>query len=264
MKIDVENIIRSKTKSYVPKFLINMLKKIVYQDEINFIIETNSDKDGVDFACAVLDYFNITTSITGLENIPKEKKLIFVSNHPLGALEAMALAKHLGNVFDNNINFISNELLSSIVPLQSIFTAVNVGAGKQNRDNITQIDNLFLSDRQIIIFPSGQVSRKKKEVIADSQWKKMFVTKARQTQRDVVPVFCSGRNSNFFYNLANFRKFLGIKFNIELLFLPREMFKNKNSKIDITIGKSISYTDFTNPKNDFEYAQKIRENVYRI
>ena len=264
MKIDIENIIRSKTGSYVPKFLINLLKKIIHQDEINIIIEKNSEKNGVDFACGVLDYFNISTSAAGFENISENEKLIFVSNHPLGALEAMAIAKHLGKVFGNNINFIVNELLANIIPLKNIFTSVNVGAGKQNRENISLVDKLFLSEKQIIIFPSGQVSRKKRGVIADSEWKKMFVTKARQYQRNVVPIFCSGRNSNFFYNLANLRKFLGIKFNIELLFLPHEMFKNKNSKINITIGKPISYKDFDNSKNDFENAQEVRKLVYCI
>jgi len=262
MKIEVEDIIHSKTSGYVPKFLINFLKKIVHQDEINAIMAENSEKNGVEFACAVLDYFNISTSITGLENIPQDKKLIFVSNHPLGALEALAITKHLGIFFDSNINFIANELLLYMTPLKNIFTSVNVGAGKQNRKNITLVDELFLSDKQIIIFPSGQVSRKKKGVIADSEWKKMFVTKARQYQRNVVPIFCSGRNSIFFYNLANLRKFLGIKFNIELLFLPHEMFKNKNSKINITVGKPISYKDFVNSKNDFEKAQEIRKIVY--
>jgi len=264
MKIDIENIIRSKTGSYVPKFLINLLKKIIHQDEINIIIEKNSEKNGVDFACGVLDYFNISTSAAGFENISENEKLIFVSNHPLGALEAMAIAKHLGKVFGNNINFIVNELLANIIPLKNIFTSVNVGAGKQNRENISLVDKLFLSEKQIIIFPSGQVSRKKRGVIADSEWKKMFVTKARQYQRNVVPIFCSGRNSNFFYNLANLRKFLGIKFNIELLFLPHEMFKNKNSKINITIGKPISYKDFVNSKNDFETAQEVKKLVYCI
>jgi len=262
MKIDVEKIISSKTKRYVPKFLINFLKKIIHQDEINVIIEQAGEKTGVDFACAVLDYFNISTSAAGLENIPKNEKLIFVSNHPLGALEALAVAKHLGKIYENEINFIINELLSHLTPLNNIFTSVNVGSGKQNKENILQIDELFLSDKQIIIFPAGQVSRKKKGKIADSEWKKMFVGKARQYQRNVVPIFCSGKNSKFFYNLANLRKFLGIKFNIELLFLPDEMFKNKNSEINITIGKPISYKNFTNPKNDFLYAQEVRKLIY--
>jgi len=264
MQIDIEYIIHSKTRVYVPKFLINVLKKIVHQNEINAIIEQNSDKSGVEFACGVIDYFNISTYATGFENIPKNEKLIFVSNHPLGALEAMAIAKHIGKVFDNNINFIANELLANLIPLKNIFTSVNVGAGKQNKENIALIDELFLSEKQIIIFPSGQVSRKKKGLISDTEWKKMFVTKARQYQRNVVPIFCSGKNSNFFYNIANLRKFLGIKFNIELFFLPHEMFKNKNSKINITIGKPISYKNFINSKNDFEKAQEIKKVVYSL
>jgi putative hemolysin len=262
--IDIKDIIKSKTSKEIPLFLINLIKKIIHQDEINLILTQHKDKTGVEFMSAALADFQIKTSIVGLENIPKNQRLIFASNHPLGALEALALGKHLGRFFDGNVNFITNELLAHLNPLKEIFTSVKVGEKHQSKTSIETLDNIFRSDRQIFMFPSGVVSRKIKNIVQDPEWKKMFVSKARQYQRDVVPVFCSGRNSNFFLNFSKFRKFLGIKTNIELMFLPNEMFKNKNSEIHITVGKPINYRTFTTEKSDFEWANTVREMVYNL
>ncbi|MDR1544270.1 MAG: 1-acyl-sn-glycerol-3-phosphate acyltransferase [Prevotellaceae bacterium] len=261
--IDVKQIITEKNLS-LPNFLINWLKKIIHQSEINYFLKKNSGKIGVDFMSAILNDFNIKTKISGLDNIAHGEKLIFASNHPLGALEAMAIGTVLGEQFYNKINFVTNDLLTFLEPLKPIFTPVSVGVGKQNKMLAEDLDKTFSSDNQIIMFPSGTVSRRIRGKVQDPEWKKMFVAKARQYERNVVPIFCMGRSSNFFLNLSNFRKFIGIKTNIELLFLPNEMFKKKNSEICITIGKPISYKTFTKEKSDFEWAQEVRKKVYLL
>ena len=264
--IDIKSIIKSKTNKKIPNFVVAIIEKILCLKRVNgIILKYGCDNQGVDFANRVLEELNITTSILGLENIPENEQLIFTSNHPLGALEALAIAKYLGQKFGNeHIKFITNEILSYIEPLKNIFTPVTVGANKQNKEKIENIEKLFMSDNQIIMFPSGTVARKIKGTVQDSEWKKMFIAKARQYRRNIVPVHCSGRCSNFFLYFSNFRKFLGIKINIEQIFFPREMFKQKNSTINIKIGKSISYKTFTTDKTDFEYAQQIRKKVYEI
>jgi 1-acyl-sn-glycerol-3-phosphate acyltransferase len=262
--IDIQRIIEKKTKLKVPHFLFGILKKVICQDEINKVLLDNKDKTGVDFMVAVLNDFSIKTSISGIDNIPENQKLIFASNHPFGALEALALGKHLGKIFDNNINFITNEMLSLLKPLSPIFTSVKVGESHQNKSSIITLDEIFASDKQIIMFPSGVVSRKINGKLQDGEWKKMFVSKARLYRRNIVPVFCSGSNSDFFLNLSNFRKFLGIKANIELILLPREMFKNKNTSINITIGKPISYKTFSTEKTDLQWANLVKEKVYEL
>jgi putative hemolysin len=262
--IDIGQIIENKTKLKIPHFLVSILKKIVCQNDINKILLDNQDKTGVDFMSAALDDFNIKTTISGIDNIIENQKFIFVSNHPLGALEALALGKHLGNIFNGNINFITNEILSLLKPLSPIFTSVKVGRNYQSKSSIKIIDEVFASDKQIIMFPSGNVSRRINGKLQDSEWKKMFISKARLYERNIVPVFCSGSNSNFFLHLSNFRKFLGIKANIELLLFPREMFKNKNTSINITIGKPIFYKIFSIEKTDLQWANWVKQKVYAL
>ena len=87
----------------------------------------------------------------------------------------------------------------------------------------------------MIMFPAGLCSRRRNGVIRDLEWKKTFIVKSVQAQRDVVPVHFGGRNSDFFYNLANICKALGIKFNIAMLYLADEMFKNRHKTFTVTL-----------------------------
>lgn len=263
--IDLESIIKYKTNRKIPKFIARLVKKIICLDRINeIIVKYGKDNQGIAFAEKVLEDLNITTSIKGLENIPRNEKLIFVSNHPLGALEALAIGKHLDTLFKGQINFITNEILTYIPPLKEIFTPVEVGSNKQDRTKLNNIEQLFVSDKQIIIFPSGVVSRRIDGKVQDFEWKKMFVAKARQYQRNIVPIYCSGQSSEFFLKFSNFRKKLGIKTSIELILFPREMFKYEGKSIDITIGKPISYQSLTADISDKKHAENIRKLVYEL
>ncbi len=263
--IDLESIIKYKTNRKIPKFIARLVKKIICLDRINeIIVKYGKDNQGIAFAEKVLEDLNITTSIKGLENIPRNEKLIFVSNHPLGALEALAIGKHLDTLFKGQINFITNEILTYIPPLKEIFTPVEVGSNKQDRTKLNNIEQLFVSDKQIIIFPSGVVSRRIDGKVQDFEWKKMFVAKARQYQRNIVPIYCSGQSSEFFLKFSNFRKKLGIKTSIELILFPREMFKYEGKSIDITIGQPISYQSLTTDISDKKHAENIRKLVYEL
>ena len=263
--IDLESIIKYKTNRKIPKFIARLVKKIICLDRINeIIVKYGKDNQGIAFAEKVLEDLNITTSIKGLENIPRNEKLIFVSNHPLGALEALAIGKYLDTLFKGQINFITNEILTYIPPLKEIFTPVEVGSNKQDRTKLNNIEQLFVSDKQIIIFPSGVVSRRIDGKVQDFEWKKMFVAKARQYQRNIVPIYCSGQSSEFFLKFSNFRKKLGIKTSIELILFPREMFKYEGKSIDITIGRPISYQSLTADISDKKHAENIRKLVYEL
>ena len=107
----------------------------------------------------------------------------------------------------------------------------------------------FKSDNHLIMFPAGLCSRRQNGVIKDLEWKKSFIVESVKSQRDVVPIHFEGRNSNFFYNLANISKMLGIKFNIAMVYLADEMFKNRHKTFTITIGKPISWQTFDKSKH---------------
>lgn len=265
-KLDVDAVLKSKAKKHynkIPKVAINYLKRIVHQDELNHIIDINKDMYGTDFMKACVEYFNLTLHLKGKENIPNSGKYIFVSNHPLGGLDGICLAAILGDIFDKKIKYLVNDILLNIENLESIFIPINKH-GRQAKEAVIAINEAYGSDNQIITFPAGLCSRKQKGEIKDLEWAKSFIVKAREFERNIVPVHFEGRNSSFFYNLSNLRTRLGIKLNIEMLYLADEMMKQKNEEFTITFGKPIPWQSLDNSKRPAEWAKEIKESVYEL
>lgn len=264
--IDLDSIIKTKAPKLYPKipgFLLRKIKNLIHQDEMNAIVENNKDKHGVDFAQAVINYFNIKLEIKGAENLPPDNKLYtFASNHPLGGLDGLALACVLGNKY-KNIKIMVNDILMSVKNLQDIFVPINKH-GAQGKRSADSIQRSYSSDSQMVVFPAGLVSRKRGGEIRDLDWKKNFISKTVHYQRDIIPIFFEGSNSNFFYRLANFRKKIGIKFNIEMLFLPHEMFKQRNKTFTIKIGKPIPWETFDKTLTHREWALFVKNLVYEL
>jgi putative hemolysin len=268
MLIDIKQVLQSKLgkkAALAPAFIVNYLSRLIHQDGINDIIIKYNDLQGVDFMNALVHHFNINLIIRNEENFPPDdgQRYIFASNHPLGGLDGICLAAVIGNHYNHKINYLVNDLLLNIRQFQTIFVPVNKH-GAQSKESVKRIEQAYSSDNQIITFPAGLCSRKQKGKICDLDWKKSFIQKAIEYRRNIVPVYFEGKNSNFFYRFANFRKQIGLKFNLEMLFLPDEMFKNSNRTFSITIGKPVSYETFDAGKKPVEWAAMIRETVYKL
>lgn len=266
IQIDIDAILAAKAGKkarFVPRFLISYLKKIVHQDEVNEFLRINHDKRDLDFIDAFMKYFNNSFDIKGLENLPDDGRFTFVSNHPLGAQDGLGLAYILGRKYEGKIKLLVNDLLMNIPHISSFWVPINK-TGKQARNFPQQVNAAFESDNNIVMFPAGICSRKRGGVIRDLEWKKTFITKSIQTQRDIIPIHFEGQNSEFFYRLANINKMLGLKFNIAMLYLSDEMFKNRNKTFKVTIGKPIPWQTFDNSKKPAEWAQYVKELVYTL
>lgn len=266
IQIDIDAILAAKAGKkarFVPRFLVSYLKKIVHQDEVNEFLRINHDKRDLAFIDEFMRYFNNSFDIKGLENLPDDGRFTFVSNHPLGAQDGLGLAYILGRKYEGRIKLLVNDLLMNIPHISSFWVPINK-TGKQARNFPQQVNAAFESDNNIVMFPAGICSRKRGGVIRDLEWKKTFITKSIQTQRDIIPIHFEGQNSEFFYRLANINKMLGLKFNIAMLYLSDEMFKNRNKTFKVTIGKPIPWQTFDNSKKPAEWAQYVKELVYTL
>ena len=264
-KIDIEKVIEDKNphlKKLLPGFVISYLKRIVHQDDVNYFINTYYDKEGIDFIKALLGEMNTTVKTINLEkNIPKEDKVIVTANHPLGGLDGLALMLAVGRV-RSDIQFPVNDILTYIPNLKVLFIPVNKHGS--NAENIRLFNETFEKQNIICYFPAGLVSRKQNGKIMDLEWKKTIITKAKRYKRDIIPTYIEGNNSKFFYNLALYRKKLGIKANLEMFYLSDEFFKQRNKTLTITFGPRIPYKVFDKRHKDVEWAQLLKEHVYKL
>jgi putative hemolysin len=234
----------------------------VHQEELNDFLRKYGHLKNAELIYAGLQHFKIMYNVSGSENIPKSGRYIFVSNHPLGGLDGLVFIYEISRYF-SDLKFPVNDILTNIENLDGIFLPVNKH-GSQAREAARMIEEAYSSDSQILYFPAGLCSRKKGGKIKDLTWQKSFITKAVMHKRDIIPAFFSGRNSDFFYNLSNIRNFLGIKANIEMLYLADEMFKQKDKEIQLIFGQKIPWETFDKSKSPAEWAEWVRSKSYEL
>lgn len=268
LEIDLHAILRGrlpqKINRFVPGFLITALEKLIRQKELNEMLRVAYPLRGSEFSRKILEHLQITVEVVGMENLDSRSRLMFASNHPLGGLDGIALIAVLGEHYgDSNVRFLVNDMLMNIEPLSDVFLPVNK-YGSQGRGAAKAINDAMASDKHILQFPAGLVSRLHPGgEIADLDWQKSFVAKAIEHERDVVPVRFEGKNSMTFYRTAKWRKKLGLKVNVEQALLPGEVCKSRGEHFRIVFGKPISWEKLkAREEPPLKLAAALRKIVY--
>lgn len=266
--IDIEKILRDKMGEkarYVPRFVISWLKKIIHEDEVNRFLWENRKLEGTEWLTACVQYLDMTLDIVGAENLPDKhdgKLYTFVSNHPLGGQDGVSLGSIIGQHYDGKFRYLVNDLLLNLPGLKPVSIGINK-TGRQSRDFPRMVEAGFNSDNHLLMFPAGLNSRKINGEIHDLPWKKTFITKSVETHRDVVPIHFSGRNSKRFYRIAKFSD-RWLPFNLAMLFLVDEMYRNVGKTFRITIGEPIPWQTFNKTKSPMEWAKFVEDRVYGL
>lgn len=265
LHIDIASVLESKSKKlarFTPSFLIRYLERIVHQKELNEVLELHGHKPGIEFVRGCFDYLDIKFCSVGLDKLPKSGRYLFVSNHPFGGLDGMMLVDELAEYFGEAM-IVANDLLMNITPMHDLFVPVNKHGG-QSREVLARFREAMNSDAAMASFPAGLCSRKIGGEIVDLPWKTTFLKDAIKSKRDIVPVYFDGQLSKFFYRLSNLRKNLGVKFNIEMLYLVDEMYKQQGGRFEIRFGEPMPYTEFESSRNLKQDAQMVRDRVYQM
>ena len=266
--IDIKRILKDKMGSkarFVPCFLVAWLKKIIHEDEVNHFLWENRNLKGTEWLTACVQYLDMTLDIVGAENLPDKnngKLYTFVSNHPLGGQDGVSLGSIIGRHYDGKFRYLVNDLLLNLPGLKPVSIGINK-TGKQSRDFPRMVEAGFNSDNHLLMFPAGLNSRRINGEIHDLPWKKTFITKSVETHRDVVPIHFSGQNSKRFYRIAKFSDRY-LPFNLAMLFLVDEMYRNVGKTFRITIGKPIPWQTFNKTKSPMEWANFVEERVYAL
>lgn len=273
LQFDIRTVLKQKApNAHVPGFLIRYLERIAHIKQMNAFLRKYPDVKNYDFIRLVLDEeLGCSAAIDGIENIPTDgKPLIFASNHPLGGLDGMIIAQMIHESRSSRgdsrpLKVIVNDLLMFMEPLAGLWAPVNK-VGRLTKEQAQQQHALWESETDVLTFPAGICSRLQridgKWQIQDFEWQKNFIQRAREYQRDIVPIYFEGRNSKFFYTLAYIRKLLHIKLNIEMLYLVDEMYGAHGKHFKVHVLPPISYTSLDTPKSPKEWAEYIKQIVY--
>ncbi len=262
-EIDVGAVLAAKAPRiarFVPRWAVEWLRRTVRERDINHILRTYWDLPPQEFIRACFREWKVTYSSAGLEKLDPAGRYLFASNHPFGGMDGMMLADELIGRF-GDARVVVNDLLTYLEPLNPLWIPVNKH-GTQSTEYARRFDAEFAGDRPILTFPAGLCSRRPHGVVEDPDWKTSFLKKAYASQREVVPVFVEGTLSNFFYSVTNIRKMLGIRFNIEMLWLPDEMFSQAGKHFRIVFGDPIPPSELGAQGTLREQADYVRRKAY--
>lgn len=266
-EIDVKELFHEKNPKlarWIPGFIYRYLRRVAHQDWINEMIRDYGHLKGYEFSAAMLKFFDLKIEIKGEENLPDEGRYIFAANHPWGGLDGHILMVMVGDKYgEDKYKFLVNDLLMNLKNLHGVFIPVNKH-GRQGSELAEKLDAAFKSETQILTFPSGLVSRWIKGQVMDLEWKKSFINKAKQYERDIIPIHMEGGNTKFFYRLYKFRKAIGLKANIEMLYLIDETYKHRGKHITVTIGEPIPWQTFDKSKRPQAWAKWVKDKVYKL
>ena len=267
--IDISEILKGKMGAkakYVPAPVVSWLKKIAHQDEVNKFLWDSRELTGTPWLEECVRYLDMTLESEGEENLPSKddgKLYTFVSNHPLGGIDGVALGSIIGRKYDSRFRYLVNDLLMNLPGLAPLCIPINK-TGSQSRNFPAMVEAGFQSDYHMLMFPAGLCSRKIDGEIRDLPWKKTFLSKSIEYKRDIVPIHFSGQNSDFFYRLANFSDRHIKKVNIAMLFLVDEMYKNVHKTFKVSFGKPIPWQTFDKSKTPMEWVKFVYDRVYEL
>lgn len=272
LKVDIDELLRERAPRYyrwIPRVLIRAMERYVCQDRLNRILQVTAGLTGSDFAAGVLSELGVSYSVeSGVENMParENRRVTYVCNHPLGGLDGICLIDWVAKYHGVEPAFVVNDLLTVVTPLNNIFVPINKH-GRQSRGAVADVDDAFANlERPVIMFPAGLCSRqvRKGAEICDLKWNKMFVQKSAEAGRAVVPLRFIGQNSPEFYRFARRRERCGMKFNLEMLRLPRELILGEGSHYGLRIGRQIAPDDLNRGHGAVAQAQEIRNHIYTL
>ncbi len=267
LRIDVGKVLAERAPGaarLMPRFMVRWLEQFICQDRLNDLLAKGEGLEGCDFADSVLKNLGISYEVIGNTHTP-HRHVIFASNHPLGGLDGLVLCSMVKRLYhDGNMKFIVNDLLTYVEPMRTVFIGVNKH-GAQSKMAAEAIDRAFESDEPIVMFPAGLCSRRGDDgTVKDVAWNKMIINKAISSRRDIIPLHFSGENSSFFYKFARLRKRLGIRFNLEMVRLPRELVLNEGARFTVTIGDPVAWTTLSGGRNALAEAAVLRDKVYSL
>ena len=224
--------------NFLSKTIYCLLKKYLRYDETVFVGDHIQSMKGEEaFNWLGSEYTN-NSHIEGLENIPKEGNFLIVSNHPMGAADAIALYYQIYPV-RSDIFFFANELFVYLLGAFHELLAPVVWNKEKETHSASKVTlerlSVFFGDgRPGIIFPSGRLSKLTFFGLWDRPWEKTPVTLAKKYNFPLIPVHVEGRNSWFFYFASCVNKQLR---DVSQL---NELFNKRDKNISIKIGKPVN------------------------
>lgn len=238
--------------------VVALLRRIACEERINRELAELAPLRGFAFVERVLERLQVSYRVANIDrdNIPAEGRVVVVANHPLGALDALALLHLFGGV-RRDLRILANDVLAQFTQLDSLLLPVRVFGDATPGLRLRDCFRALEAEQALIVFPAGEVSRIGMQGVRDGRWSDGFVRLARRMGAPVLPVHVDAHNSASFYGASLLAK------PLSSLLLAREMFVVARAQIGIRVGGLVPADEFA-VGDDATSARRMRAQVYRL
>lgn len=211
--------------------LVRGLARVSRIDAIDAFLRDNAHLRGLAFVDAALARLDCRWLVDHVERerLPVQGRVVIVANHPMGAIDALALLGFVGSV-RRDVKIVANDFLRVFEGLSDLLIPLRILGGRPGAESLAAVEAALAAEQAVIVFPAGAVSRLGWRGVADPRWRRGFLRFAERSGAPVLPVRLGGRNSALFYGLSSVHGALGTAL------LPREMFARQGRRIDIRVG----------------------------
>jgi len=240
--------------------VVGLLRRVVCEERINAEVVALRSTRGLRFVAEALERLRFSYRIapTDRAHIPAEGRVVVVANHPLGAMDALALIDLVGSV-RQDVRIVGNRVLEQLEGLGELLLRCEVFADRQGGAGLRAVYRALEAEQAVIVFPAGEVSRIGPTGIRDGTWAPGFVRFARKCMAPVLPIHVAASNSPAFYGASMLARPLGT------LMLPRELLGAENSRITLTVGAPVEAAALgARGSTPDLVAAAMRKHVYRL
>lgn len=263
--IDIASILAERAPDLVrrlPPGTSALLRLVLHERLLNALLPGYDGYEPGEFCEAVLDRLSVTVRIENRHYLEVARRPVVCANHPSGGIEGLALISALFQTRHACL-FPGNDLLGLLSPLAPVI--VPVDRARPNRAHAAGFERAFAGDAPILVFPAGVTARVYAGVLREFPWAPTFVTRARRHNREVLPVWVSGRNSPHFYLIHKLRRVFGVSLNLEMTLLLDELLRRRGDRVTLRFGppREVDHpaVDGDLRASDRRFAEQLRREV---
>lgn len=228
-----------------------------YEDEV---------AEGRDFWEVMAERYGLTLNIMGgsLDNIPRDKPLILIANHPYGILDGLIMGRIL-SAARGDFRILAHQVFRKAEDLNRVILPISFSETREAMEMNLQTRRAaldYLSDGGAIgIFPGGTVSTSVTPFSQpmDPGWRSFTARMITRSDAVVVPIYFDGHNSRLFQLVSHMHQ------TLRVALLIKEFKRRVNKPVDIVIGDPVPRDELAkfakDPRGMMDF---LRERTYQL
>ena len=237
---------------------VSLIKRACgYEDEV---------ANGGDFWQVMVQRYGLNLDIVSgsLDNIPCDKPLIMVANHPYGILDGLMLGYILTHT-RGDFRILAHKVFRRAEDLNRVILPISFDETKEavklNLETRKVALDYLNKGGAIGIFPGGTVSTAAKPFAhpMDPAWRSFTARLIAKSGATVVPLFFDGANSSLFQYASR------LHYNLRMGLLIKEFRARVDTRVRVVIGEPIDPSEMKAREKDARALMDyLRQSTYKL